>query len=103
LVSLFLGISIGEIMALRPPKGMKNGYQATSLSPWERRHTFVISTEAQRSGEISVLMLFWKCFSTELSWASGLASGPPKVIEKRPQSGNHSSWKHHPPLCHPVP
>ena len=41
-----------------PPKVMKNGsYSATTL-PGSTALPFVISTEAQRSGEISVWMLF---------------------------------------------
>jgi hypothetical protein len=49
-----------------PPKVMKNGsYSATTLSG-STALPFVISTEAQRSGEIcGSAVLSWECFSIE--------------------------------------
>jgi hypothetical protein len=54
--------STGEVMGFGPPKVMKNGsYSATSLSG-RAPLPFVISTGAQRSGEICGPS--WECFST---------------------------------------
>jgi hypothetical protein len=52
--------------AFGPPKVMKNGsYSATTLSG-STALPFVISTEAQRSGEIcGSAVLSWECFSIE--------------------------------------
>src|SRR5580658_7750695 len=58
--------STEESWAFGPPKVMKNGsYSATTLTG-STALPFVISTEAQRSGEIcGSAVLSWKCFSTE--------------------------------------
>ena len=45
-------------MALVPPKAMKNGSCSATTLPGSAALPFVISTEAQRNGEISVWMLF---------------------------------------------
>jgi hypothetical protein len=45
-------------MGCGPPKGMKNGLGPATALLGSVTLPFVISTEAQRSGEISVLMLF---------------------------------------------
>jgi hypothetical protein len=42
---------------LGPPKLMKNGFCSPTTLPGSTALPFVISTEAQRSGEISVWML----------------------------------------------
>ena len=44
--------------SLGPPKVMKNGFGSATTLPGSTGLPFVISTEAQRSGEISVWMLF---------------------------------------------
>jgi hypothetical protein len=43
---------------LGPPKVMKNGFSSATALPVSTGLPFVISTEAKRSGEISVWMLF---------------------------------------------
>jgi hypothetical protein len=49
----------------RPPKVMKNGSCSASTLPGSAALPFVISTEAQRNGEIcGLVVLSWKCFST---------------------------------------
>ena len=45
-------------MGLRPPKVMKNGFCSATTLNGSAALPFVISTGAQRSGEISVWMLF---------------------------------------------
>jgi hypothetical protein len=60
---------------------------------------FVISTGAQRSGEIcGAAVLSWKCFSTEESWACGPTQGD----EKRLLFSYYCPWKHRPPLVIPT-
>jgi hypothetical protein len=57
---------------------MKNGFCSVTTLPGSTALPFVISTEAQRSGEIcGSAPLSWECFSTEESWAFG----PPKVMK----------------------
>jgi hypothetical protein len=71
-------ISTGEVMGFGPPKVMKIGLGPATALLGSVTLPFVISTEAQRSGEIcGSTDLSWKCFSTELSWADGL----PKVMK----------------------
>jgi sorbitol-specific phosphotransferase system component IIA len=61
-----------------PPKVMKNVFCPRPLSHGSVALTFVISTEAKRSGEISVLTpLPGDVFRPEESWACG----PPKVMK----------------------
>ena len=61
-----------------PPKVMKNGSCPATTLPGSTALPFVISTEAQRSGEIcGSAVPSWKCFSTEESWPFG----PPKVMK----------------------
>ena len=72
--------STEESWAFGPPKVMKNGsYSATTLTG-STALPFVISTEAQRSGEIcGSAVPSWKCFSTERSEVEGsavVAEGP---------------------------
>jgi hypothetical protein len=63
---------------LGKPKVMKNGSRSVTTLSESTALPFVISTEAQRSGEIcGSAALPWKCFSTEESWAFG----PPKVMK----------------------
>jgi hypothetical protein len=85
------------ITGLRPTRGDKNGsYSATTL-PGSTALPFVISTEAQRSGEIcGSAILSWECFSTEESWAFWPTQGD----EKRLLFSNDCRWRHRPPLCH---
>jgi hypothetical protein len=45
-------------MGLRPSQGDKKGSRSATILPGSIALPFVISTEAQRSGEISVWMLF---------------------------------------------
>jgi hypothetical protein len=45
----------GGVMGLRPTQGDEKRLLSEAALPWERRPTLVISTEAQRRGEISVL------------------------------------------------
>ena len=53
---------------LGPPKVMKNGTCSATTVPASAALPFVISTEAQRSGEIcGSAVPPWKCFSTERS------------------------------------
>jgi YVTN family beta-propeller protein len=48
-----------------PPKVMKNGFCSATTVPQSAALSFVISTEAQRSGEIcGSTVPSWKCFST---------------------------------------
>jgi hypothetical protein len=79
-----------------PPKVMKNSFCSAATLPGSTALPFVISTEAQRSGEISVWMLFLgSVFSTEESWTFG----PPKVM-KNSFCSAATLWKHRPSLCH---
>jgi hypothetical protein len=48
---------------LRPPKVMQNGSCSATTLPGSAALPFVISTEAQRSGEIcGPAVCSWKCF-----------------------------------------
>ena len=61
-------ISTGGIMGLRPTQGDEKRLLSEAALHESAALPFVISTEAQRSGEISVLTApSWKCFSTERS------------------------------------
>jgi hypothetical protein len=73
-------------MGCGPPKVMKNGsYSATTL-PGSTDLPFVISTGAQRSGEISVLMLFLgSVFRPERSVVEGPAVFRPVLIHRPPE------------------
>jgi hypothetical protein len=51
-------ISTGEVMGLRPTQGDEKRLLSDPLSMEAPTLPFVISTEAQRSGEISVLKPF---------------------------------------------
>ena len=78
-------------------KAMKNGSCSATTVAGSAALPFVISTEAQRSGEIcGSAVPSWECFSTEESWAHW----PTKDDEKRLLFSNYSPWKHRPPLCH---
>jgi hypothetical protein len=57
---LFLGsvFSTEESWTFGPPKEMKNRFFSATTLSGSTALPFVISTEAQRSGEISVWMLF---------------------------------------------
>ncbi len=89
--------STEESWAFGPPKAMKNRFSSATTLSGSATLPFVISTEAQRSGEIyGSAALSWKCFSTEESWAFG----PPKVMKNGLLFSNYSTWKHRPPLCH---
>jgi iron complex transport system substrate-binding protein len=62
-----------ESWVVDPPKGMKNVFPATTLAG-SAVLPFVISTGAQRSGEIcGPADLSWECFSTERSVVEGPA------------------------------
>jgi hypothetical protein len=53
-------------MGLRPPKVMKNGSCSAATLARGAALPFVISTEAQRSGEIcGSTVPSWECFSRE--------------------------------------
>ena len=63
-----------ESWAFGPPKAMKNGFCSATTLPGSAALPFVISTEAQRSGEIcGSAVPSWKCFSTERSAVEGPA------------------------------
>jgi hypothetical protein len=51
-------ISTGEACAFGPPMVIKNNLNSATSHPGSAALPFVISTEAKRSGEISVLRLF---------------------------------------------
>ena len=80
-----------------PPKVMKNAFRSATIFHGSVTLPFVISTEAKRSGEISVLTpLPGNVFRLEESWACGR----PKVM-KSASSSNHSLSNRCPFLCHP--
>src|SRR5271156_1283331 len=82
---------------LGPPKVMKNGSCTATTVDGGTALPFVISTGAQRSGEIcGSVVRSWECFSTEESWAFGPTQGD----EKRLLYSNDCRWRHRPPLCH---
>jgi hypothetical protein len=67
--------SWAEGLAFGPPKVMKNGSSSVTTLPGSTALPFVISTEAQRSGEISVwMLLLGDVFSTERSEVEGPAA-----------------------------
>src|ERR1700733_10008934 len=68
-------ISTGEVMGLRPAQGDEKYLLFGNHTQWKRRPPpFVISTGAQRSGEIcGPADLSWECFSTERTRISYLA------------------------------
>jgi hypothetical protein len=57
-VSSWKCFSTEESWAVSPPKVMKNSFCSATTLPGSTTLPFVISTEAKRSGEISVWMLF---------------------------------------------
>src|ERR1700691_3770833 len=66
------------------------------LFPGSAALPFVISTGAERSGEIcGSAVLSWKCFSTE-----GIMGPPPKATKNRFCSLTTIPGKRRPPLCH---
>ena len=73
--------------ALGPPKVMKNGSCSATTVAGSTALPFVISTGAQRSGEIcGSAVLSWECFSTErirISYFAMLAATTYAVFLKR--------------------
>ena len=70
-----------RIMGLWPTQVMKDGCCSATTVDGGTALPFVISTEAQRSGEIcGSAVLSWKCFSTEESWATGPTQGDEKRL-----------------------
>ena len=95
----FLGnvFSTEESWAFGPPKVMKNGSCSATTVDGGTALPFVISTGAQRSGEI--------CGSAVLSWKCVFDRGvmglwPTQGDEKRLLFSNNCRWRHRPPLCH---
>ena len=89
--------STEESWAFGPPKVMKNGSCSATTVDGGTALPFVISTEAQRSGEI--------CGSAVLSWKCVFDRGvmglwPTQGDEKRLLFSNNCRWRHRPPLCH---
>jgi hypothetical protein len=65
-------------MGLRPAQGDENGFCPATALYGSAALPFVIPSGAKRSGGIcSSADLYWKCFSTEWSWACG----PPKEMK----------------------
>ena len=65
-------------MGREPTQGDENSFCSATTLLGSTTLPFVISTEAQRSGEIrGSAVSSWKCFSTEESWAVS----PPKVMK----------------------
>jgi hypothetical protein len=83
-------------MGLRPLKVMKNGFCSATTLNGSAALPFVISTGAQRSGEICVR-------GTSLGNVFGRRShgpSPTQGDEKWVLFGKHTQWKRRPPLCH---
>src|SRR6202012_2251006 len=78
-----------------PPKVMKNAFPATTVAG-SAALPFVISTGAQRSGEIcGVSGPFLEMFFDRRSHGPLAAQGDEKRF-----SSNYRCWKRRPPLCH---
>src|ERR1700733_14741589 len=68
--------STEEAWARGPTKGDENSLYSATIVPGSTTLPFVISTGAQRSGEIcGSTVLSWKCFSPEESRARGPTQG----------------------------
>jgi hypothetical protein len=65
-------------MGLGPTQGDENRSRSCNRPPWKRHPPLChLDRSAAQWRDLCVDALSWKCFSTELSWASG----PPKVMK----------------------
>ena len=82
------------VMGLWPTQGDEKRLLFSNYSRWSTALPFVISTEAQRSGEICGPFL-------GMVFDRGIMGlWPTQGDEKRLLFSNNCRWKHRPPLCH---